>query len=146
MGLAGTEILFTVPLSVVSIYFNLTETPLQAWESWSNSHADFSLIYQIPSVEWRVTTEIVAGLELTRWAYVICAFVFFGFFGFADEARRNYRLAYASVAKRVGLSTGAMSATGTWTANGYVTLRLTSNFPALIFRISLPTAPTPMRP
>ena len=40
-------------------------------------------------------------------AVVFCAFHFFIFFGFADEARKNYRYAFQSVAKRVGLSTAS---------------------------------------
>jgi len=43
-------------------------------------------------------------LELSRWSVIFCAFLFFGFFGFADEARKNYRFAFQSVAKCVGIS------------------------------------------
>jgi len=49
------------------------------------------------------------SLETTRWFLVLCVAIFFGFFGFADEARKNYKLAYTSVAKRVGLTTAGTS-------------------------------------
>ncbi|KAG8215487.1 STE3-domain-containing protein [Butyriboletus roseoflavus] len=118
MGLAGIEVLCTIPLGCYSIYLNLTSSTLVPYHNWSFAHDDFGAIEQIPSVLWHQTQVSVSSIETTRFFPVLCAFIFFAFFGFADEARRNYRLAYVSVAKRVGLSTGSMSATGTWTANG----------------------------
>ena len=70
-------------------------------------------IIPVPSTERKAIPFVAGSFEISRYAL---AFVFFAFFGFADEARRNYRLTYASVMKRVGLSTG------TWTANEYVTV------------------------
>ena len=122
MGLAGIEILCTIPLASYSIYLNLTTSPVQAYVSWDFAHAQFNVIAQIPAAVWQADPVGVVSVELSRWFLVICAVVFFAFFGFADEAKRNYRLAYVSVAKRVGLSTGSISATGTWSANGYVKL------------------------
>ena len=120
MGLAGVEVLFTVPLATYVFVIDLTSGPLSPYVNWSYAHNDFGLVQQFPSIVWQQDQAMVVGIELTRYLPVFCALVFFAFFGFADEARRNYRLAYMSVAKRVGLSTGLMSATGTWTANGYV--------------------------
>ncbi|KAI9571967.1 STE3-domain-containing protein [Boletus coccyginus] len=114
MGLAGIEILCTVPLASYSVYLNLAASPLQAYVSWDYAHAEFNVVDQVPAAVWQADPTFLVSIELTRWFVVICAVVFFAFFGFADEARRNYRLAYVSVAKRVGLSTGSFSATGTW--------------------------------
>jgi pheromone a factor receptor len=52
----------------------------------------------------------IASLETTRWAAVLCAFVFFAFFGFADEARKNYRALASNVSKRLGYTTFTESA------------------------------------
>jgi len=49
---------------------------------------------------------------MSRWLIVACGFIFFAFFGFADEARRHYRHAFNSVVKRVGFSTGSMGSSG----------------------------------
>ncbi|KAH7882760.1 pheromone A receptor-domain-containing protein [Phlebopus sp. FC_14] len=118
MGLAGIEVLCTVPLGAYSIYLNSTAEPIQRWISWSNTHYDFSRVGQYPSVVWHENQLTVISIQLSRYFIIICALIFFAFFGFADEAKRNYRLAYESVAKRVGLSTGTISTTGSWTANG----------------------------
>ncbi|KAG2040967.1 pheromone A receptor-domain-containing protein [Suillus americanus] len=117
MGLAGIEMLCTVPLGAYVIYLNATAQPVLPWISWADTHSNFSFVEQIPSVLWRMSGPTVLSIELSRWLLIVCAFVFFAFFGFADEARKNYRLAYVSVAKRVGISTaGTMSSGGvSWT-------------------------------
>jgi len=100
------------------MYTNITGSPVVPYVSWANVHANFYDIQTVPAAVWRNSPSLALDFEITRFSVIICAIIFFAFFGFADEARRNYRLAYVSVAKRVGLSTGSFSATGTWTANG----------------------------
>jgi len=38
-------------------------------------------------------------MELTRWLVVACGFIFFAFFGFADEALKHYKIAFGSIAR-----------------------------------------------
>ena len=121
MGLAGIEVLCTIPLGAYSIYLNLSAATVEPWISWENVHYDFSRVGQYPSVIWKSSYLTMVSLELSRWFVVLCAFIFFSFFGFADEARKHYKLAYVSVAKRVGLSTGAVSS-GFFSFTGYVIL------------------------
>jgi pheromone a factor receptor len=116
MGLAGTELLLTVPLGCYSIYQNVSahgasEAGINKWVSWANTHYDFSYVGQYPALQWKASHTAVVNLELSRWALVICAFIFFGFFGFADEARKNYRLALTSFARKIGY-TSAGSTSG----------------------------------
>ncbi|KAI6041179.1 STE3-domain-containing protein [Pisolithus marmoratus] len=122
MGLAAIEVLGTIPIGAYIIYLNVTISPIQSWISWANTHYDFSRVAQYPSVVWHVNHQMAVSLQMSRYLFVACAFIFifFSFFGFADEARRNYRLAYTSFAKKVGISTGTMSG-GTW-GTGYVLL------------------------
>ena len=55
-----------------------------------------------------LTSIAMVGLENTRWAAVLCAFVFF--FGFSDEAKENHRLLAYTVTRRFGSSTSTESA------------------------------------
>lgn len=41
-------------------------------------------------------------LELSRWIIVVCGLLFFAFFGFAQEARTNYRKAYLTIVGSLG--------------------------------------------
>lgn len=113
MGLAGIDVLLTVPLSAyLSIYLTVV-LGVSPWLGWADTHYDFHVIQQYPAFEWRSIPNVYIAMELTRWSPILCAAVFFAFFGFAQEARKNYRMALNSVAKRVGYtSSGGMSSAG----------------------------------
>ena len=106
MFLASVEVLFDIPLNLYGISTS-AHVPLNPWISWENVHSNFSRVPLVPSVIWRSNRDEEIALELSRWSVIFCAFLFFGFFGFADEARKNYRFAFQSVAKRVGISTAS---------------------------------------
>lgn len=121
MTLATVELLFTTPLSAYAIYLNATANTLQPWKGFADAHFDYSQIGQFPAVQWRAEHGNVVSLELFRWGLPFCALVFFAFFGFADEARKHYRMAYASIAKHLGLSTGVSSSSSSVSSSiGYV--------------------------
>jgi len=95
IALSASQILTTLPVSLFSLYANAYLLPVHPWISWDDTHSGYSVVNQIPSVVWRA--DLTSGLlpELNRWIIVIAAFFFFGFFGFAEEARRHYRKAYS---------------------------------------------------
>ncbi|KAI8993120.1 hypothetical protein BD414DRAFT_582157 [Trametes punicea] len=93
MGIASVEIVCTVPVSAYGLYLNLSSAPMNPWISWSDTHFDYSKVDQFPAALWRMDRNAVISFELSRWLAPFCAFVFFGFFGFAQEARSNYRKA-----------------------------------------------------
>ncbi|KAG6852401.1 hypothetical protein C0991_012355 [Blastosporella zonata] len=104
MALAATEVLFTTPLSAYMMYLNATTTPISPWISWEDTHFDFSRVNLIPAIIWRNSSHSrVIAMELSRWASPICALLFFGFFGFAQEAKRNYRAGYQRLATVLGI-------------------------------------------
>lgn len=90
MALAMSEIIFTTPLAVFTLYLNMVMSPVAPWISWADTHYEYFRIRQIPAILWRSDHTHVIALEFTRWVAPLCAFVFFAFFGFADEARKNY--------------------------------------------------------
>jgi pheromone a factor receptor len=104
MCLSMIEILGTIPLSSWVLALNV-KAGFVPWVSWADTHNDYNRIVQVPSIVWKSDHIAHVLFEFYRWSLVACAFVFFGFFGFADEARRHYRLVYTSLASRVGLST-----------------------------------------
>ncbi|KAF9555104.1 STE3-domain-containing protein [Agrocybe pediades] len=102
MCLATTDILITVPVSSYGLYLNMAAKPIYPWKSWSDTHFDFLLIDSFPAFMWRQSPIATVVLESSRWLVVVCAFVFFAFFGFADEARRNYTRCYRIITRRLG--------------------------------------------
>ncbi|KIL64378.1 hypothetical protein M378DRAFT_163415 [Amanita muscaria Koide BX008] len=101
MLLATLEIVINVPISSYGLYLNATKVPIYPWNGWSDLHFDWYKINAYPAFLWRSNKSLVATLELSRWSPIICAFVFFSFFGFAQEARKNYRALLFSVTKRL---------------------------------------------
>ena len=91
MALAAVEILFTIPIATYGMVLNITVYPIQPWISWSDTHFDYSQVNLYPAVLWRMSRVSVISIELSRALPLLCAFVFFAFFGFANEAKRNYR-------------------------------------------------------
>ncbi|KAF8145119.1 pheromone A receptor-domain-containing protein [Mycena galopus ATCC 62051] len=104
MALASLELLISLPIVTYGLYLTISRSPMQPWISWANTHADFSAIGQVPAILWRSDSHSQATVELSRWVGIIGAMLFFGFFGFAAEARKNYRLAFWAVAKRCGFA------------------------------------------
>ena len=117
MCLSMIEIFGTIPLASWVLSLN-AKAGFVPWVGFAALHQDFDLIYQIPSVVWKNYHISHVLFEFYRWSLVACAFTFFGFFGFADEARRHYRLVYTSLASRVGLSTSNGKFAGS--SHGYV--------------------------
>ncbi|KAF7344779.1 Pheromone receptor [Mycena venus] len=99
MTLATIELAFNTSISLYRLYLNVTQSPIAPWISWDNTHFAFGKIGVWPAALWRSSKQAVITIELSRRAQVFCAFIFFTFFGFAAEARKNYRLAFWAVAK-----------------------------------------------
>ncbi|KAJ3832839.1 pheromone receptor [Lentinula raphanica] len=103
MALAMTEMICTVPLTILLIWLSATQSPVQPWISLANTHLDYSRVDQYPSVIYNANPLFVLGILFTRWASVACALIFFAFFGFAEEARRHYVLWYRAILRFAGI-------------------------------------------
>ena len=104
MALCCVEIVFTVLISLYIIITNTLVSQPAPYISWSWMHEDVSQIIQYPTAIWQSVA--VAGIELetSRWLFILCAFIIFAFFGWAQEARSFYRRAFFSVCRRLGYS------------------------------------------
>ncbi|KAK0435341.1 putative pheromone receptor [Desarmillaria tabescens] len=97
MILALVNMLFALPLGIYVIYIGSKGVRLAPWVSWADTHYGFSRVDQIPALIWRGDYGYEVAVELTRWLSVFCAFLFFALFGFASEAKKQYRLAFWKV-------------------------------------------------
>ncbi|KAH7904575.1 pheromone A receptor-domain-containing protein [Hygrophoropsis aurantiaca] len=104
MALATVELLFTTPICAYGIYLNVVSSPVQPWKGFADAHYDYSRVGQYPSIIWRMSYASVVSTELTRWSLLFCALVFFGFFGFAAEARKNYYKGHCAIINLFGVS------------------------------------------
>nr|AAF01420.1 Rcb3.42 [Coprinopsis cinerea] len=102
MSLATLELLFNLPITTTGLYLSITSRPIYPWTNWADIHYNFNVIDTYPRILWAHKTADAIILELGRWSIVFCALLFFAFFGFAEEARKNYRKAILALAKRLG--------------------------------------------
>jgi hypothetical protein len=101
IALSGTQLLINLPMNIYNFSLNF-RSPISPWISWKDTHLDYSFVGQLHSNAWRLHNE--TPVEWARWSVVLCAFTFFVFFGFAEEARKHYRLAYSFSRSRLHLS------------------------------------------
>lgn len=101
MALALTDLLLTVPFGIYEIYSNAADGNVQPWKGWADTHYNFSRVDSYPAQIWRAQPIVGVSLELNRWIVPACAFIFFAYFGFAEEARKNYSAAYRAITSRL---------------------------------------------
>ena len=108
MWLAGIEALLTVPIAGFFLIYNAMN--VNPWISWENTHFDFDRVDQYPAILWR-NSPGANVIEFSRWLYIVCAILFFSFFGFAEEARFHYGLAIKFFLKLIGIRIGHQTET-----------------------------------
>jgi len=116
--LSVIEMACTVPISIFSVYISGTSVPIEQWVSLSDTHFNFSHVGLIPATEWTSNSIYKKSIDMTQWLFPVCALLFFALFGFANEARKHYRLAFLWISKHFGY-------------NPTVTQTLGSNVPRL---------------
>ncbi|KAF8239165.1 STE3-domain-containing protein [Tricholoma matsutake] len=110
MCVAAISGLATIILCSYNLYVTTAATQVLPWRGWADTHSDYRRVEQFPAMIWHLIPGKVLALELTRWLAVFAAFIFFAFFGFAEEARKNYSSAAQSIGKHVGIT----STESTW--------------------------------
>jgi hypothetical protein len=107
MVISATEILGTIPLGTILIA-KTVKLGVGPWRGWANTHENYSAVYQVPASVWKNDSNTATFLEMYRWSLVLCAFLFFALFGFADEAQQHYRRVYTTIASRIGPSASTL--------------------------------------
>jgi pheromone a factor receptor len=118
MALATVDIVCTVPFATWILITNI-EAGLDPYKGLADSHKQISAVIQVPRIFWSSDPIVEASVEASRWSCVACALIFFAFFGFAEEAKKHYKLALCSVAKKMGVSTSFIGSSGFVSSSGY---------------------------
>ncbi|TDL16855.1 fungal pheromone STE3G-protein-coupled receptor [Rickenella mellea] len=101
--LSVCELTFAFPFALLVMILNLITVPMVSHFDWVDVHSHYSRIYLFPASSWRSDVLVEANLEMCRWILVLCAIVFYGVFGFSEEAINAYRRAFWRVAGLVGM-------------------------------------------
>lgn len=82
-----TEMLWGTVLTSLNLYYNV-KGGLQPWTNWDDVHYDFSRINVYPDSV--VPPEFRRIMMLFWWAVPVSSLIFFLFFGFGEEAKKEY--------------------------------------------------------
>ncbi|OAX34692.1 fungal pheromone STE3G-protein-coupled receptor [Rhizopogon vinicolor AM-OR11-026] len=88
MAMAVTEITWGTALTAFNFYNNI-ESGLRPWISWQNVHSDWLRVDLFAFIE--LPPAFIRNMFLVWWAMPASAYIFFFFFGFGEEARKEYR-------------------------------------------------------
>jgi len=102
MALSMFDIMCSMPLACYVMYVGAATKKIEPWISWADTHYNFWYVKRVPALLWRSEDANIIAVELTRWVSIFCALLFFALFGFAEEAKVNYRRWFWAVAKRAG--------------------------------------------
>ena len=117
MGLASIEVMFTIPLTIYNIVSNFKQDPYP-WRGFADLHSGFDRVDQVAAIVWRQDSSTVSLMRFRAWVPIALACTFFLFFGLAEEARKHYKMALSSVAKRVGITTFDRTTSTGFTSTG----------------------------
>lgn len=109
MALCCFDIFLTIPLVIFLIVFDRTVNPTYEWKGLADLHSGFSRVGQYPSLLWTIPHGAAFINTCQNWFTILYGILFFCFFGLAEEARTHYRLAFTTIAKKLGYSTAGSS-------------------------------------
>ncbi|KAF9061816.1 STE3-like pheromone receptor [Rhodocollybia butyracea] len=95
MLLVCVDMICNTPIGVFSILV-AARAALLPFSTLSQT-VNFTHVELVPSSVWKADRLSRAVTEINHWVPVFCSFVFFVFFGFAEEAKKNYRRWYESI-------------------------------------------------
>ncbi|KAF8597847.1 STE3-domain-containing protein [Ceratobasidium sp. AG-I] len=101
MALCATSIFIVVPLGIYLIVKNL-QNGQHVWISWADTHSNFWHVLHLPHSFLEAFPHVGTVLNINRWSVPGGGFLFFAYFGMANEAIAAYRLMFWTAAELVG--------------------------------------------
>lgn len=93
MLFASLDAFIFLPLNIVLLVFGANQ-PFYPWNGLADLHINFSRVGLFPAALWRTNQHTITEILITPGASIGSAFMFFAFFGLAEEARVHYRLLF----------------------------------------------------
>ncbi|PPQ96640.1 hypothetical protein CVT26_010680 [Gymnopilus dilepis] len=98
IAMALTEMTWGTSLTAYNLWSNITGG-LRPWTNWDDVHSNFSRVGLFPADE--IPPWIIKTMILLWWALPASAFIFFAFFGFGEEARKEYKKLWTLFSKNI---------------------------------------------
>lgn len=107
VALGCMDAFITLPVGIFTMWQNTSLLEGDLWPGWAEVHEQISLVSSTSASYLRSHPEIKRGVIFNQWISVVCAIVFFLFFGVTADARAQYRRWFCVMATCFGFrSTG----------------------------------------
>ena len=96
MLFACVDVVILLPINFYILYLSIQQ-PMYVWRGLSDLHFGFSAVEELPTSVWRLSQSSINQVMITPSVSIAACFVFFAFFGLAEESRHNYSRAYHAI-------------------------------------------------
>jgi hypothetical protein len=93
--MALTEMLWGTTLTAYNLYNNVTLAGLRPYTSWAQVHSHFERVQALPTA-W-LPAKALSVMMLFWWCIPASSIIFFAFFGFGEEAVKEYKRVWDGV-------------------------------------------------
>jgi pheromone a factor receptor len=98
IAMALTEMIWGTSLTAFNLFSNVS-IGLRPWKSWANVHSNFLRVGLFPiSV---LPPQFVTTMMILWWSIPASGLIFFAFFGFGEEALKEYKKVWAWIMVKV---------------------------------------------
>ncbi|PVF90770.1 fungal pheromone STE3G-protein-coupled receptor, partial [Serendipita vermifera] len=103
MWLAAVAVAVHLPLALWPIIYNGVVFEVRPWISWKVTHSNYMRISYFSRFMMSRQRVGIAVFSIGYWAIVLCGILFFLFFGFGEEAFKQYRAILGAILKPFGI-------------------------------------------
>lgn len=93
-----TEMIWGASLTAFNLFSNVS-AGLRPWKSWANVHSNFSRVGLFPTLS--LPPHFVTTIMILWWSIPASGLIFFAFFGFGEEALKEYKKVWAWITVKV---------------------------------------------
>ena len=98
IAMALTEMILGTSLTAINLFSNIS-VGLRPWISWENVHSNFSRVGLFPTSI--LAPQFITNMMIVWWAPPASSIIFFAFFGFEEEALKEYKKVWAWIRVKV---------------------------------------------
>jgi hypothetical protein len=102
LSLAAVGVCIHLPLATWTLILNATSY-VEPWISWEDTHSNYHRIEYITRFMLSTAPANTIYASIAWWSLVLCAVNFFIFFGFGEEATRQYQTMIGACLKPFGI-------------------------------------------
>lgn len=104
LSLAAISICIHLPLALWLVFLNTIVYEVQPWISWEDTHSNWMRIMYVTRFAMQTAPQQAVYMSLTIWPLPLSAFTYFLFFGFGEEASKQYQTIIGAMLRPFGIT------------------------------------------